>query len=1017
MNSTTTSHFQKKPDFFPSVKECLLADKSVVNTNPRYKYYNQTHFTAGDIEQFQKYRDQTNGTLGSLVLDLSNNVYSSLPTPIPDWIKYKNLTPEAVSHTFSYLFHKFKKGIFVKVKDKNLSVFLPFSKKNYTNEFHDRIEIDPVYTDLYGFIKYIQTKEGYTFSSKAVNRFTDCWYANNCLVRYEYPLYEGDTNIPITSDMFLTLCKERVVPDVEFFVNRRDFPMLRMDGKEAYNHLFGDQPLLSHDYDCYSPVLSMVGGKNFADIPIPTGEDWARVCRTCNPPKFFSKTCKRDYTLSNTPWSERKAIAVFRGASTGVGVDINTNKRLKLAFMSSQNPKDTDSSLLLDAGITEWNLRPRAIEGMRYLQTIKTETLPFGLVQPLTPAQQSQFKYVVNVEGHVSAYRLSLELQLGFCVLLVESNYTLWYSHLLIPYTHYVPVKADLSDLLEKIIWCKRNDEKCEQMSKNAKEFAERFLSREGILDYLQVLLIRLKKMNGNYRYNNISLSELQKIREERELKTVLNLFPDPSKKNSDLVRFPVQNRSYGFLHGIELVVRKCIFENPDIFNKGTLLLENKATKIEKVSLAGINVLKKSGENSVLHEAFITITSTNALLKQIPNFAYTFGTYDNNLIMEYIPGSTLFEYVQSPEFCMTDYLFILLQISLALQVAQNTIGFVHHDLTPWNCILHRVSPAVFIDYIIAPGVVYSVRTGLVPVFIDFTRSHVVHNDIHYGVNDMFKISTIQDVLTVLSNSIYEISNRELAMKDQKDIITLSNFISNTTYRRKRFHLSGKGGMGDVRYFFGKAKKYSELVSSNKYELESKTPLDLFNYIQTHFQYTFKIVKTELSKVSFFAGDAQQVFDYAFTSEWRKQLAISLAVFNRVKNLQSVNDHTELFELYKTIQTAKDILFKHREEQCTVLYKDALNNLKKLKTQLPIVKPIKIPNKTLKYDESIFLYPEKVKKLLLEHPDKYKSENDELVARATEDNPFKPNTPFQKPSLYPANTHTLHVIAKELAEYN
>ena len=53
---STTKEFQKIPDFFYKTESI----KSV-NTNPRYPNFNQTHFTAGDIDQFEKYRDCSNG--------------------------------------------------------------------------------------------------------------------------------------------------------------------------------------------------------------------------------------------------------------------------------------------------------------------------------------------------------------------------------------------------------------------------------------------------------------------------------------------------------------------------------------------------------------------------------------------------------------------------------------------------------------------------------------------------------------------------------------------------------------------------------------------------------------------------------------------------------------------------------------------------------------------------------------------------------------------------------------------
>ncbi len=69
----------------------------------------------------------------------------------------------------------------------------------------------------------------------------------------------------------------------------------------------------------------------------------------------------------------------------------------------------------------------------------------------------------------------------------------MWFSHLLKPYIHYVPVKSDLSDLIEKIQWCRDNDEKCKEISQEALKFYQTYLSRESILDYMQNLMVKLK--------------------------------------------------------------------------------------------------------------------------------------------------------------------------------------------------------------------------------------------------------------------------------------------------------------------------------------------------------------------------------------------------------------------------------------------------------------------------------------------------------------------------------------------
>ncbi len=55
---------------------------------------------------------------------------------------------------------------------------------------------------------------------------------------------------------------------------------------------------------------------------------------------------------------------------------------------------------------------------------------------------------------------------------------TMWYFPLLLPYVDHVPVKADLSDLEEKIRWCRQNDDKCRQIGENAKIFYEKYVAR-----------------------------------------------------------------------------------------------------------------------------------------------------------------------------------------------------------------------------------------------------------------------------------------------------------------------------------------------------------------------------------------------------------------------------------------------------------------------------------------------------------------------------------------------------------
>jgi hypothetical protein len=794
--SREINHSVVKANFYPSKEECLEAERTVINTNPRYKNFCQFHFTAGDVEQFQEYRKKETFSLDTTFdREKKSDTESTFPPEsifIPDFPKYKNLDCLSVDNTFNYLFHKFKKGIYMKVS-KNGLTFLPFSKKNYENEWSDKIKVRP---DMVTFVKSIYDMENrpcnINILSKSINRFQDRWYANNGLLRYEFPIHEGDTNDPILDDMFQTLVRERGwdLSDIEFFLNRRDFPIIKLDGTEPYNHIFGnDTKLLSHNYKNYSPILSMVTKKGFADIPIPTGEDWSRVCRKEG--KFFPKTCKREYDIKNIPWKNRKSVAVFRGSSTGIGVTIETNKRLKLVSMGKNNP-------LLDVGITSWNLRPRKIEGDSYLKSINIKSLPFSLSEPLTPQEQCEYKYIINVEGHVCAFRLSLELEMGCCILLVESDYKLWYSHLLKPYEHYVPVKSDLSDLLEKVEWCKAHDMKCKKIAYNARKFSSLYLTKEGILNYLETLLIKLKGIVGNYSYPTFSFLDKQMEQEVQYLK----------------------------------------YLKYRISSKESLIFSNKKTKIYKDD----NKVRKESEESLIHEAFISTFVTNNFPQNFPKIlgygCNETDTQNNFILSEYIQGTSMNLFIKSKEFSIHNFLSILFQLSLTLEEIRNKTGFVHHDLYPWNVMIVNCNQSRTYEI---NGIVYTINHHLKPVIIDMGRSHAVYENIHYGITDPFSVDPLKDVITFLNSSLYGICANEVPFTMQRHLITLANFISGTEYRKEKF-----SSIGELRYFFGKMKKYSEVENIKSEKIGNKTTLDFINYIKTNFE-TLTQAKIKVNK--------------------------------------------------------------------------------------------------------------------------------------------------------------------------
>lgn len=69
-----------------------------------------------------------------------------------------------------------------------------------------------------------------------------------------------------------------------------------------------------------------------------------------------------------------------------------------------------------------------------------------------------QYKYQLNIDGTVAAYRFPYLLA-GDAVVFKQDSY--YYEHFyksLKPNIHYIPFKRDLSDLEEKLKWAKSHD-------------------------------------------------------------------------------------------------------------------------------------------------------------------------------------------------------------------------------------------------------------------------------------------------------------------------------------------------------------------------------------------------------------------------------------------------------------------------------------------------------------------------------------------------------------------------------
>ena len=486
-----TSKFTKRDTTFKSnEKDKCVESVKWDQTNLKFKNFNQLFYHAGDYEDIERFGYLYIRTIYSKPkqIELSkSNIFASDNPYI--WDKF-DMDFESIVNTMEYMFDKMKKGIMVGIKNNKLAIFLPFSKHNYQNDFYTELYFDEqdkknlaqyksnpnpnLRSKLENTLKYYLNK--YKLGSKNILFDRTKWVANDCFFRYEN--YEGDKSEALYEDFFTNLCANRNLPDCVFFINIRDHPMLNRNLHDSYTNIVNKKldPIYIHDK--YAPILSPGGSDETADICMCTQDDWLRTSKN-----IYPDDCANGYTnqMELTDWDKKIPKAVFRGSATGCGMGMD-NIRINAANISLKYPE------YLDAGITTFNRKlKKNLNKPLSVIDVKLEKASFMGLQ-----EKASHKYILNLDGHVSAFRLGHEFSLGSVLLIPKSHYYLWFSHLLEPYVHYVPVKSDLSDLIDQIKWCVENDDKCKKIAFNGLNFYSKYLVLDGMYDYMQNILTKI---------------------------------------------------------------------------------------------------------------------------------------------------------------------------------------------------------------------------------------------------------------------------------------------------------------------------------------------------------------------------------------------------------------------------------------------------------------------------------------------------------------------------------------------
>jgi len=198
------------------------------------------------------------------------------------------------------------------------------------------------------------------------------------------------------------------------------------------------------------------------------------------------------------PWENRSRIPIWRGTPwVRKGTDVkDLSKVVENALSRSPRLSSVAWSLehpeLLDAKIgnlgrlenKELYWQQRNINGMDKLYPGPS----------FIPQEDYYTRYQVALVlgGFGAAFRTSIHLSTETAVVLQEFEFKEWFTPMMKPFEHYIPLSEDLSDLDERMHWVAEHPEDVHQIARNGRKFYERYLSFEKNEEHIAELAYRM---------------------------------------------------------------------------------------------------------------------------------------------------------------------------------------------------------------------------------------------------------------------------------------------------------------------------------------------------------------------------------------------------------------------------------------------------------------------------------------------------------------------------------------------
>lgn len=246
----------------------------------------------------------------------------------------------------------------------------------------------------------------------------------------------------------------------------------------------------------FDRAARMFGEDGIRHMPINTldrgNEDEATkvysMCYRTDQPSLL-RFCGPDWTFvfwpeCNIPSYEETRDEVIKAGET-------TPKTEKACWFGNMNSPTK--------GVAEHITRPRLVQ----IGKQNPEIMDVRHVFPPLPAHHPEYRSmpdlvreyraIIDIGGNGYSGRIKWLLFSRRPILMVQRMHVEYFHHELKPWEHYVPVRMDLSDIVEKVNWTLENGKEAREMSERALSFALENFTEERLLERVRDVWVAMK--------------------------------------------------------------------------------------------------------------------------------------------------------------------------------------------------------------------------------------------------------------------------------------------------------------------------------------------------------------------------------------------------------------------------------------------------------------------------------------------------------------------------------------------